>query len=156
MQIVTATSTIQEVDHDLVSNFGANDWAEDSQPLGPSLWSREGIVCVFDKTTFIPFQLSRPRPRNEIAIQQVAPTRSVVPGDVFGCYVVMPSFSQAGGGEQDKQQAYPKESLNSRGIIIPLRGLFWNHPETRNEHFRPYLSMVSVRESERPGCIGPT
>lgn len=140
---MTAVPTIQEVDHDLVSNFGANDRAENSQPLGLPFWGREGIVCVFDKTALIPFQLSRPRLRNGIAIQQVVPAGSVVPSDVFGGNVVMPGCGQAGGrGKPDKQQAYPNRSLNSHGTIIPLRGLFWNHSARRNNNLRLGSSMV--------------
>jgi hypothetical protein len=39
MPIVTAASAIQEVDHNFVSNFGANHRAKNSEPFGLSLAS---------------------------------------------------------------------------------------------------------------------
>ena len=104
-----------------------SDVSVNSQPRRRRLRSLEGIVRVFDQAALVPFQLSRPWRRNGIAIQQVVPARSVVPSDVFGGDVVMPGCRQAGGGGQpDKQQAYPNRSRNSHGTIIRLRGLFWN------------------------------
>ena len=98
MDIVTAVSAIQKVDHDLVPDFGANHRAENSQPLGLRLRSSEGVIRVFDKTAFRPLHLLRPRLRNGVAIQQIVAARSVVPGDVFGGNVVMPGCRQTGGG----------------------------------------------------------
>ena len=118
-------SAIQEIDNDLVANFGANHRAENSQPLGLRLGNGEGVVCVFDETSLRPSQLLRPRLRNGVAIQQIVAAGSVVPGDVFGGDVVMPGCGKAGGNrEATEPRVLPitECSVILTEFIIPFAG----------------------------------
>ena len=95
MHIVTTVAAIQKIYDHFVSNFSANDGAENPQPFGLRLQSGEGAVRVFDKARLRPLQLE-PRLPDGRGIEQIAAAGSVVPGDLFGGDVVVPSRCQAG------------------------------------------------------------
>src|SRR5271154_4871915 len=118
MHVVTAVSTIQKLDDDLVPDLSANCRTENSQPLGLWLGCGEGVVRVFNKTALRPAHLERPRLRNRVAVQKIATAGSIIPRHVFSCDVVMAGGSKAGRGTKKEER---EGSADSHADIIPLQ-----------------------------------
>ena len=121
MHVVEQARAVQKLDKDVVSNFRANDRAKNSQPLRLRLGSGEGIVGVFDEACLGPLVLLQIRLRQRFTGQQIVAAGCIVPGDVFGRYVVMPGRHEARSRQEDKTQS--NSSLDLHRIIIPLRKL---------------------------------
>src|ERR1700676_179297 len=124
MNIVASAASIQKIDNDLVPNFGANNGAENSQPVRLGLRSSKGVIGVFDKPALRPLHLKRPRLWDGCAVQQIVAARGVIPSNVFGRDVVVPGCRETRANRREYQpQTQPKRPPDSHEIIIPPKGL---------------------------------
>src|ERR1700719_4227948 len=86
-----SSTAVKKIDNDGVTDLGANDRAQNSQPIGLRFENREGGVGILNVASLIPLGLSAPGHGNLPGTQNVLASRGIVPGNIFCCDVVMAS-----------------------------------------------------------------
>jgi hypothetical protein len=145
---MTAVAAIQKIHNHFVPHFRANHGPKNSQPDRLRLRISKGAVCVFDEAGLRPLQL-KPRLPDGCSREQIVTAGGVVPADIFGGDVVVPSRRQAG-GKREEDEPQDKRPLDfhgshypTRGIVL-VRGSFWNDPQA-----------VEAIGSTAYGCVLP-
>src|SRR5579872_2588597 len=114
-----SAATIQEMHYDLVAYLGANNGSQNSKPLGLRFGLGECVIAVLDVTGFLPLRVPGPRRGNGTTAEQVSTTRSVIPGDILGCNVVVAGGGEGEGRNRDKHKEQAENSDHCRIIRDP-------------------------------------
>jgi hypothetical protein len=89
MDAMWHSTAIQKIDDDRVTDLGAYDRSQDTQPVGLRFVDRKTGIGVLDVTCFVPLRLSGPWHWNLPAIQNILSAWGVVPRNVLSCEVIM-------------------------------------------------------------------